>query len=160
MSMTAGREVEDGGHAGPAEVVRVVDVEAHDVPDRGPGAASQLKRLADAVVAVLDHLPAPGVDPCVQRDVGAGGAEQVGAGEASSAGSIRSRWRWKLEPCSRPLPILWMLVTQTSAPASLAWADSVSWKGRRASHASSTIRGLTRRWLGHAGGVPGICVGP
>ncbi len=64
----------------------------------------------------------------------------------SSSGGTRSPRRWKTEPCSRPLPILWMLVTQMSAPASIAHEGRSGWKGRCAPHASSTISGADRRW--------------
>ncbi len=64
----------------------------------------------------------------------------------SRAGGTRSPRRWNTEPCSRPLPILWMLVTQMSAPASIAHDGSPGWKGRCAPHASSTISGRPRRW--------------
>jgi hypothetical protein len=63
-----------------------------------------------------------------------------------SFGCTRSPRRWNTEPCSRPLPILWMLVTQMSAPASIAQDGRSGWKGRCAPHASSTIRGNERRW--------------
>jgi NADH dehydrogenase len=41
---------------------------------------------------------------------------------------------------------LWTLVTQTSAPASIAQVGRSEWNGRCAPRASSTISGFPRRW--------------
>ncbi|GGU93386.1 hypothetical protein GCM10010260_30420 [Streptomyces filipinensis] len=80
------------------------------------------------------HLAAPSVQAGVDEDRGACRAEQVRA-HLQHLRWHESPWRWKTDPCSSLLPILWMLVTQMPAPASIAHVGRSGWKGRCAPQA-------------------------